>query len=163
MSNIFNDVEIVHRHEEFIKKLMQNELTIPNEFTVEMGKLIRAAREEAGISQTELAEKLSKRQATISDFENGKIEIGILTLVQLAIVFGKPISYFVPNMTFLVSISDIHNKMEEEALALFRSMEYQGDPQLALRLLKTLDEYFVDTRDQEWGIPDEGDENQFSQ
>lgn len=45
-------------------------------------------------------------------------------------------------MTFLVSISDIHNKWEEEALAIFRSMEYEGDPHLALRLLKTLDEYF---------------------
>jgi len=46
-------------------------------------------------------------------------------------------------MTFLVSVSDIHNKWEEEALALFRSMEYEGDPQLALRLLKALGEYFI--------------------
>ena len=58
-------------------------------------------------------------------------------------------------MTFLVIISDIHNKWEEEALALFRSMEYHGDPQFALKLLKTLDEYFIETRDREWGIPDE--------
>jgi hypothetical protein len=49
-------------------------------------------------------------------------------------------------MTFLVSISVIHNKWKEEALALFRGMEYEGDPQLALRLLKTLDEYFVEKR-----------------
>ena len=104
MSNVLNGAEIVHRHEEFLKNLMENELTVPNEFTLEMGKLIRSAREEEGLSQTELAEKLSKRQATISDFETGKIEIGILTLVQLAIVFGKPISYFIPEMTFLVSI-----------------------------------------------------------
>ncbi len=58
-------------------------------------------------------------------------------------------------MTFLVSVSDIHNKWEEEALALFREIEFMGDPQLALRLLKSLDEYFVETRDQERGIPDE--------
>jgi len=58
-------------------------------------------------------------------------------------------------MTFLANISDIHNKWEEEALALFRSIEYVGDPQLALRLLKTLDDYFIETRDQKWGIPDE--------
>ena len=155
MNDILYNAEIVHRHEEFLEKLMGNGLTVPNEFTLEMGKLIRAAREEEGLSQTELAEKLSKRQATISDFETGKIEIGILTLVQLAIVFGKPISYFIPEMTFLVSLSDIHNKLEEEALALFRSMEYEGDPQLALRLLKTLDEYFDELRNQEWGFPDE--------
>jgi len=55
----------------------------------------------------------------------------------------------------LGSISDIHNKWEEEALALFRNMEYEGDPQLALKLLKALEEYFIETRDREWGIPDE--------
>jgi transcriptional regulator with XRE-family HTH domain len=104
-----------------------------------------------------LSEKLSKHQETISDFENGKIEIGILTFVKLTKVFGKPISYFIHDMTFLVSISDIHNKWEEEALATFRSIEYEGDPHLALRLLKTLDEYFAETRDQEWGFPDEND------
>ena len=157
MSNILNNAEIVHRHEEFLKKLMGNELTVPNEFTYEMGKLIKAAREEKGLSQTELAEKLSKRQATISDFENGKIEIGILTLVQIAIVFGKPISYFIPNMTFLVSLSDIHNKWEEEALALYRDLEYQGDPELARRFMKMLLEYNIEQQDPMWGFPEEED------
>ena len=155
MNDIFNDAETVHRHEEFLEKLQSNELTIPNEFTLEMGKLIKTAREEKGLSQTELAEKLSKRQATISDFENGKIEIGILTLVRLAIVFGKPISYFIPNMTFLVSLSDIHNKREEEALSLFRGLEYEGDPELALRFLNMLLEYNIEQQEPNWGIPDE--------
>ena len=153
MSNNFDNAEIVHRHEEFLDKLMGNELTIPNEFTLEMGKLIKTAREEMGLSQTELAEKLSKRQATISDFENGKIEIGILILVQLAIVFGKPISYFIPNMTFLVSLGDIHNKWEEEALALFRELEYHSYPELATRFMKMLLEYNIEQQDPDWGIP----------
>lgn len=155
MNDILNNAEIVHRHEEFLEKLMNNSISIPNEFTIEMGQLIKTARESAGLNQTELAEKLSRRQATISEIENGKIEVSILTLVQLAVVFNKPISYFIPDMTFLVNLNDIHNKWEEEALALFRNMEYEGDPSLALRLLKTLNEYFVETRDQEWGIPDE--------
>lgn len=46
-------------------------------------------------------------------FVNGKIEIGIFTLVQIAKVFGKPISYFISEMTFLVSLNDIHTKCEE--------------------------------------------------
>ncbi len=66
-----------------------------------------------------------------------------------------PNSYFFPDMTFLVSISDIHNKWEEEALALFRGIEHVGDPQLALRLLSSLEDYFIETQDSEWGIPDE--------
>ena len=58
-------------------------------------------------------------------------------------------------MTFLVSLSDIHNKWEEEALALFREIGFVGDPQLALRLLNTLATYFFEVREQDWGIPEE--------
>jgi hypothetical protein len=34
----------------------------------------------------------------------------------------------------------------------------EGNPQLALRLLKALEEYFIETLDREWGIPDEEDQ-----
>jgi len=149
------EVDRINREYEFLDKLKANEITIPNIFTREMGKLIKVAREEAGLSQSELADKLSRRQATISDFENGKIEIGILTLVQIAKVFGKPISYFIPQMKFLISISDIQSKWEEEALALFRDIESWGDFQLALRLLKMLRDYCIEERDREMGNDDE--------
>jgi ribosome-binding protein aMBF1 (putative translation factor) len=80
----YDDANRVKRHNEFLDKLLKNEITIPNEFTYEMGKLIRTAREEIGFTQKELAIKLSRHQTTISDIENGKIEIGVLTLVQFA-------------------------------------------------------------------------------
>ena len=149
------EVDRINREYEFLDKLKTNEITIPNIFTREMGKIIKLAREEAGLSQSELAEKLFRRQATISDFENGKIEIGILTLVQIAKVFGKPISYFIPQMSFMVSISDIQSKYEEEALALFRDIESWGDFQLALRFLKMLRDYCIEERDREMGNEDE--------
>ena len=60
-------------------------------------------------------------------------------------------------MAFLVSLSDIHNKWEEEALALFRELSYQGDIQLVLRFLQMLLDYSIETQDQDWGIPDEDD------
>ena len=148
------EVDRINREYEFLDKLKTNEITIPNIFTREMGKLINSAREEAGLSQSELAKKLFRRQATISDFENGKIEIGILTLVQIAKVFGKPISYFIPQIKFMVSISDIQSKWEEEALALFRDLKHEGDYQLALKILKTLLEHDREMADQEGGIPD---------
>lgn len=84
---------------------------------------------------------------------NGKIEIGILTLVQIGKAFGKPISYFIPQMKLLISISDIHSKWDEEALSLLRNIESWGDSQLTLRLLKTLDEYFIEDRDEIMGNP----------
>ncbi len=141
--------EKIERHQKFLERLRNNTLEIPNEFTENIGKLIKIAREERGLNQSQLAEKLSRSQATISDIENGKIEIGILTLVQIATVFRKPISYFIPDMTFLISLSDIHNKCEEEALSIFRAINSWGDPQLTLRLLKSLEDYFIEVREEE--------------
>jgi len=60
-------------------------------------------------------------------------------------------------MTFLASLNDIHNKREEEALTLFRDLEYEGDFSLALRFLRMLLEYNREMENQEWGIPDEED------
>lgn len=53
------------------------------------------------------------------------------------------------DMTFLISLSDIHNKWEEEALSIFRRIDSWGDPQLTLRLLKSLEEYFLEVREEE--------------
>src|SRR5690606_33038952 len=77
-------------------RLKKNDLPAPNDFTIEIGKLIRAAREAQGLTQTALAEKLSRSQVTISEIENGKVDISFLTLMLLCITLQKPISYFVP-------------------------------------------------------------------
>ena len=147
--------EKIWRHHLFLEKLQKNELQIPNEFTKEMGNLIKKAREEKGLNQSQLAEKLSRSQATISDIENGKIEISILTLVLIAFELNKPISFFIPEMTFFTNLNDLQNKFEEEALSIFRQLEYEGDPNLALRFMKMLLDYNLETQDPEWGIPGE--------
>ena len=147
--------EKIWRHHLFLEKLQKNELQIPNEFTKEMGNLIKKAREEKGLNQSQLAEKLSRSQATISDIENGKIEISILTLVLIAFELNKPISFFIPEMTFFTNLNDLQNKFEEEALSIFRQLEYEGDPNLALRFMKMLLDYNLETQDPEWGIPEE--------
>jgi len=38
---------------------------------------------------------------------------------------------------------------------LLRGLEYEGDPELALRFLKMLLDYDIEMQDREWGIPDE--------
>ena len=68
-----------------------NEESTPNKFTVELGEKIRNAREEAGLSQAELARKVFRRRATISDLENGKSELGTITLARLSSVLEKQI------------------------------------------------------------------------
>lgn len=77
-----------------LEKLAAGDL--PNKFTIRMGELIRKAREEAGFSQRELAERIYRRQAALSDMENGKMEPNASTLVYLAFNLKKPISYFFP-------------------------------------------------------------------
>lgn len=155
MDSSKEELERIQRHSEFLDKLKTNEISIPNEFTFEMGKLIKLARDEKGLSQSQLAIKLFRRQATISDIENGKIEIGILTLLQLALELNKPISYFIPDMTFLASLNDIHNKWEEEALTVFRGLEYEGDSDLAVKFMKMLLDHNREQQEPDYGYPDE--------
>ena len=64
---------------------------------IDIGKKIRQARDDAGLTQAELAEKIDRRQAAISDMENAKMEPNVATIVRLAIVLEKPISYFFPS------------------------------------------------------------------
>ena len=58
----------------------QGRKTRPNKFTLYIGKQIKEAREEAGLSQEKLAKKLYLRRPTLSDIENGKVEVDASTL-----------------------------------------------------------------------------------
>jgi transcriptional regulator with XRE-family HTH domain len=69
---------------------------LPNKFTEAFGERIRRAREQAGMSQAELANAIYRRQASISDMENGKMDANITTLLMLSFVLKKPLSYFFP-------------------------------------------------------------------
>jgi len=70
----------------------------PNKFTIRMGKFIRKARLESGLSQSELAENVYVSQAAISDMENGKREVSSSELVYLSFALNKPIINFFPEI-----------------------------------------------------------------
>lgn len=70
--------------------------SVPNKFTTSMGDLIRKAREDAGFSQRELASKIYRRQAALSEMENGLMQPDAETLLILSYYLKKPISYFFP-------------------------------------------------------------------
>jgi transcriptional regulator with XRE-family HTH domain len=80
-------------------KLSSIYLGTPNEFTKAIGDLVREARKDVGISQADLAELMMTRQATISDIENGKVEINLSQLLQLSQALEKPIDFFIPEWT----------------------------------------------------------------
>lgn len=54
---------------------------------MEIGKVIRELRKERGLTQTQLADKISSTQDTISLWELGKSYPDIINLVKLAKLF----------------------------------------------------------------------------
>ena len=80
--------------DQLLEKLSSGEK--PNQFTLGMGSLIRKAREESGLSQRELARKIYRRQAALSEIENGLMQPDAETLLALSYHLQKPINYFFP-------------------------------------------------------------------
>ncbi|MBU1671328.1 MAG: helix-turn-helix domain-containing protein [Actinobacteria bacterium] len=60
----------------------------------EIGKRIQKAREEAGLSQEELASALGITQSALSNYELGKRRLYLANLEQLAGVLERPLGYF---------------------------------------------------------------------
>jgi transcriptional regulator with XRE-family HTH domain len=60
----------------------------------EIGKKIQRAREEAGLSQEELASRLGYTQAALSNYELGKRRLYLANIEQIARELKKPLSYF---------------------------------------------------------------------
>ena len=59
-----------------------------------IGKKIQKAREEAGLSQEELASRLGYTQATLSNYELGKRRLYLANIEQIARELDKPLSFF---------------------------------------------------------------------
>jgi len=55
---------------------------------------IQRAREEAGLSQEELASRLGYTQAALSNYELGKRRLYLANIEQIARELNKPLSYF---------------------------------------------------------------------
>jgi transcriptional regulator with XRE-family HTH domain len=68
----------------------------PNNFSYGMGQMVRQARKEANMRQAELAAKIFRRQAAISEIENGKRYVSSAELLMLSQELRKPILYFFP-------------------------------------------------------------------
>ena len=89
---------------------------MPNDFSIGMGKLIRTAREEVGFSQRDLAELIYRRQAALSDIENGKMEPDATTLLLLSYHLNKPFIYFIPNKWKPNKLTEQMSEEEQELL-----------------------------------------------
>ncbi len=59
-----------------------------------MGLQIRRARQDANLTQEDLAERFNKTQKAISAYESGTIAVKVTELPTLASILHKPITYF---------------------------------------------------------------------
>ncbi len=63
----------------------------------EIGKKLKAAREEKGMSQEHVATMLGLSKVGYGALERGKNLIGLQYLIMLTFILEKPITYFLPN------------------------------------------------------------------
>ncbi len=62
----------------------------------ELLKRLRRARKDAGLTQVEVAEALGRPQSYLTKCELGERRIDPIELQEFALLYGKPISYFLP-------------------------------------------------------------------
>lgn len=111
---------------------------LPTAFTEAVGRRMREAREERGLSQKRLAERIERRQAAISAMENGTMQPDATTLVVMAEALQKPITFFFPPPWGpRVARGDL--SYDEQALLLeFRRLESDEYRKIAVALLAAL-------------------------
>jgi transcriptional regulator with XRE-family HTH domain len=70
--------EYVHQYRTFLRRLKQ-------------------AREAAGLTQAEVAQRLSRPQSFVSKCESGERRVDFVELRYFARIYRKPVSYFEPS------------------------------------------------------------------
>jgi transcriptional regulator with XRE-family HTH domain len=117
-----------------IERWLEPKGSTPNRFTLRMGEKIREAREEKGYSQSKLAHLIYRRQASLSDMENGKMQPDAETLLYLSLQLDKPVSYFYPDdLSEFIEPKEL-NPLEQELLIQARKL---GDDDLKRLIAQT--------------------------
>jgi transcriptional regulator with XRE-family HTH domain len=68
----------------------------PTSIDSTLGSAIRAARFSRGLTQSDLAGHLGVTRATVASYETGRRKLPAETLIQIARLCGKPLSFFDP-------------------------------------------------------------------
>lgn len=126
---------------ERILEALRNKGSVPNTFTRYLGRQIKKAREEASLSQSELAKSVYRRRPSISDMENGQMMPDFGTIFLIANRLDKSILYFIPPhyLRGTVDYNPELNEIEKELLLNFRRLN-DDEQQIALKQLRILSE-----------------------
>jgi transcriptional regulator with XRE-family HTH domain len=93
----------------------------------EIGRKLQLAREDAGLSQEQLASMMGCAQSTLSNYEKGKRRLYLTQLENIAELLQKPIEYFMENSP---------SSTESQAASSIGSAE--DDDQELLQIINTL-------------------------
>lgn len=124
----------------------------PDFFVASVGQLIRQAREEAGFNQAQLAEQIHRRQASLSEMENGKMQPDATTLMRLAIALKKPVSYFFPPWFRDMAGPEGENEDERRLLKAFRQLNSRHYQRIAVHQVEALAKFVEDEWRREMAI-----------
>ena len=94
-----------------------------------LGKRIRQARENIGLSQEDLAHEVGRDQRAISEYENGKRRILVTELPVLARILQVPVIYFFEGEGVLDDLDSL-------VLAEFHRLTDLDDKSAALELIR---------------------------
>ena len=117
-----------------LSRLILERGSMPNSFTIGMGKLIRKARHNSGLSQVELAKKMFRRQASLSDMENGKMEPDASTLILLSYHLNTPVTSFFPDPFGKIIRNDDLGSLQEELLLISQKLDNDDLERLLVQL-----------------------------
>jgi transcriptional regulator with XRE-family HTH domain len=89
-----------------------------------IGKKIQKAREEAGLSQEEMASRLGYTQAAFSNYELGKRRLYLANIEQIARELDKPLSYFLeePQLTANEIRKEVKDEIQTEIIQLLSDL-----------------------------------------
>ena len=82
----------------------------------EIGRKLQKAREEAGLSQEDLAKKLGCTQAALSNYELGKRRLYLADLQRIGQLLDKPVTYFLEDSEDKQSINLNYDQLLKEPL-----------------------------------------------
>ena len=99
--------------------------------TKELGARLRLAREKNHLSQEELAEKASRRQRDISDFENGKRKMYVNDLLEFSRILQTPLVEFLADS---ITLKDLDYLM----LSKFHALPDDKTKRIALDMMDLL-------------------------
>lgn len=107
---------------------------------IQIGIKVKAARQEKGLTQEQLAEAIGKAVETVSNIERGFALTGIETLQQISRVVGKPMTFFFEDVEDERKVSRKRLELEQEASRICNAMS-DADLQLAVHLLRTAKDF----------------------